>query len=71
MRDEEMKTHCSQKELQCKQLDDEKRKTLCSHKKLRFKQWVMKEDSSFTQGFTMQTMGNEERKTRSYNANNG
>ncbi|KAH9615953.1 hypothetical protein KSS87_010030, partial [Heliosperma pusillum] len=27
------------------------------------KQWVMKEDSMFTQGVTMQTMGNEERKT--------
>ncbi|KAH9602967.1 hypothetical protein KSS87_007089, partial [Heliosperma pusillum] len=31
----------------------------------------MKEDSLFTEGVTMQTMGNEERKTRSYNANNG
>ncbi|KAH9623328.1 hypothetical protein KSS87_021922, partial [Heliosperma pusillum] len=45
MGNEERKTHCSQKELQCKQL-------------------VMKEDSLFTQGVTIQTMvGNEERKT--------
>ncbi|KAH9608128.1 hypothetical protein KSS87_013388, partial [Heliosperma pusillum] len=47
---EERKTHCSHKELQCKQLGDEERKTHCSHKELRFKQWVIKEDSSFTQG---------------------
>ncbi|KAH9615954.1 hypothetical protein KSS87_010030 [Heliosperma pusillum] len=33
------------------------------HKELQCKQWVMKEDSMFTQGVTMQTMGNEERKT--------
>ncbi|KAH9612430.1 hypothetical protein KSS87_001389, partial [Heliosperma pusillum] len=38
-------------------LGDEERKTHCSHKELRFKQWVIKEDSSFTQGVTMQTMG--------------
>ncbi|KAH9612708.1 hypothetical protein KSS87_002450 [Heliosperma pusillum] len=27
------------------------------------KLWVMKQDSLFTEGVTMQTMGNEERKT--------
>ncbi|KAH9609877.1 hypothetical protein KSS87_018665, partial [Heliosperma pusillum] len=37
-------------------LGDGERKTHCSHKELRFKQWVMKEDSSFTQRVTMQTM---------------
>ncbi|KAH9608127.1 hypothetical protein KSS87_013387, partial [Heliosperma pusillum] len=42
MGDKERKTHCSQKELQCKL-------------------WVLKEDSLFTEGVTMQTMGNEER----------
>ncbi|KAH9607568.1 hypothetical protein KSS87_013441 [Heliosperma pusillum] len=41
----------------------EARKTQCSHKELQCKKWVMKEDSSFTQGVTMQTMGNEEWKT--------
>ncbi|KAH9602215.1 hypothetical protein KSS87_007897 [Heliosperma pusillum] len=53
------KTHCSQKELQCKQwvmkedlhkelhckkMGIEARKTHCSHKELQCKQWVMKED---------------------------
>ncbi|KAH9602210.1 hypothetical protein KSS87_007894 [Heliosperma pusillum] len=52
------------------------RKTHCSHKELQCKQWVMKEGrlivhtrsynanngySLFTQGVTMQTMGNKER----------
>ncbi|KAH9621793.1 hypothetical protein KSS87_016776 [Heliosperma pusillum] len=41
----------------------EARKTHCSHKELQCKQWVMKQDSLFTQGVTMQTMGNEARKT--------
>ncbi|KAH9618672.1 hypothetical protein KSS87_020478 [Heliosperma pusillum] len=36
----------------------EARKTHCSHKELQCKQWVMKEDTLFTQGVTMQTMGN-------------
>ncbi|KAH9615950.1 hypothetical protein KSS87_010030 [Heliosperma pusillum] len=44
-------------------MGNEERKTHSSHKELQCKQWVMKEDSSFTQGVTMQTMGNEERKT--------
>ncbi|KAH9605646.1 hypothetical protein KSS87_023653, partial [Heliosperma pusillum] len=36
-----------------------------SHNELQCKQWVMKkeEDSLFTQGVTLQTMGNEARKT--------
>ncbi|KAH9610015.1 hypothetical protein KSS87_004431 [Heliosperma pusillum] len=38
-------------------------KTYCSHKELQCKQWVMKEDTLFTQGVTMQTMGNVGRKT--------
>ncbi|KAH9609789.1 hypothetical protein KSS87_009367, partial [Heliosperma pusillum] len=40
---EERKTHCSHKELQCKQLGNKERKTHCSHNKLQCKQWVMKE----------------------------
>ncbi|KAH9623331.1 hypothetical protein KSS87_021924, partial [Heliosperma pusillum] len=44
-------------------MGNEERKIHSSHKELQCKQWVMKEDSSFTQGVTMQTMGNEERKT--------
>ncbi|KAH9617417.1 hypothetical protein KSS87_004449 [Heliosperma pusillum] len=36
----------------------EARKTHCSFKELQCKQWVMKEDTLFTQGVTMQTMGN-------------
>ncbi|KAH9612812.1 hypothetical protein KSS87_020086, partial [Heliosperma pusillum] len=32
MGNKERKTHCSHKELQCKQLGDEERKTHCSHK---------------------------------------
>ncbi|KAH9615961.1 hypothetical protein KSS87_010030, partial [Heliosperma pusillum] len=31
-------------------MGNEERKTHCSHKELQCKQWVMKEDSSFTQG---------------------
>ncbi|KAH9613100.1 hypothetical protein KSS87_009387 [Heliosperma pusillum] len=42
-----------------KTMGNEARKTHCSHKELQCKQWVMKEDSLFTQGVTMQTMGNE------------
>ncbi|KAH9612803.1 hypothetical protein KSS87_021483 [Heliosperma pusillum] len=34
-----------------------------SHKELQCKQWVMQEDTLFIQGVTMQTMGNEGRKT--------
>ncbi|KAH9619630.1 hypothetical protein KSS87_001913 [Heliosperma pusillum] len=53
---------------------DEERTTHYSHKEVQWKQWVMKEDSLFRQGVTMQTMGNEGRlivHTRSYNSNNG
>ncbi|KAH9602936.1 hypothetical protein KSS87_018202 [Heliosperma pusillum] len=42
-----------------KTMGNEARKTHCSNKELQCKQWVMKEDSLFTQGVTMQTMGNE------------
>ncbi|KAH9612462.1 hypothetical protein KSS87_016299, partial [Heliosperma pusillum] len=42
---------------------NEAKKTHCSHKELQCNQWIMKEDSLFTQGVTMQTMGNEARKT--------
>ncbi|KAH9604376.1 hypothetical protein KSS87_007671 [Heliosperma pusillum] len=55
-------------------MGNEQRKTHCSHKDYKWKQWVIKEDSLFTQGVTMQIMGNERRvlvHTRSYNANNG
>ncbi|KAH9615117.1 hypothetical protein KSS87_020910 [Heliosperma pusillum] len=38
-------------------MGDEERKTHCSNKELRFKQWVIKEDSFFTQGVTMKTNG--------------
>ncbi|KAH9603380.1 hypothetical protein KSS87_003855 [Heliosperma pusillum] len=44
-------------------MGNEARKTHCSHKELHCKQWVIKEDSLFTEGVTMQTMGNEARKT--------
>ncbi|KAH9611192.1 hypothetical protein KSS87_019071, partial [Heliosperma pusillum] len=44
-------------------MGNEERKTHWSHKELQCKQWVMKDDSLFTQGVTMQTTGNEERKT--------
>ncbi|KAH9613102.1 hypothetical protein KSS87_009387, partial [Heliosperma pusillum] len=37
-----------------KTMGNEARKTHCSHKELQCKQWVMKEDSLFTQGVTMQ-----------------
>ncbi|KAH9609281.1 hypothetical protein KSS87_007386, partial [Heliosperma pusillum] len=56
-------------------MGNEARKTHCSHKELQCKQWVMKhgrlivhtrsynetmgKNSLFTQGFTMQTMGNK------------
>ncbi|KAH9615959.1 hypothetical protein KSS87_010030 [Heliosperma pusillum] len=55
-------------------MGDEERKTHCSNKEVRFKQRVMKEDSFFTQGVTMKTMGNEGSpivQTRSCDANNG
>ncbi|KAH9619625.1 hypothetical protein KSS87_001912 [Heliosperma pusillum] len=54
-------------------MGDEERKPHCSQKELPSKLWVMKEDSLFTKGVTLQTMGNEGRlivQTRSYNANN-
>ncbi|KAH9613221.1 hypothetical protein KSS87_000708 [Heliosperma pusillum] len=44
-------------------MGDKARKTHRSHKELQCKQWVIKEESLFTQGVTMQTMGNEARKT--------
>ncbi|KAH9609295.1 hypothetical protein KSS87_012134, partial [Heliosperma pusillum] len=40
---EARKTHCSHKELQCKQWANEARKTHCSHKELQCKQWVRKQ----------------------------
>ncbi|KAH9613069.1 hypothetical protein KSS87_017510 [Heliosperma pusillum] len=44
-------------------MGNEARKNHYSHKELQCKQWVMKEDTFFTQGVTMQTMGNEAKKT--------
>ncbi|KAH9610107.1 hypothetical protein KSS87_003086, partial [Heliosperma pusillum] len=45
-------------------MGNEARKNHYSHKELQCKQWVInKEDSLFTQGVTMQTMGNEAKKT--------
>ncbi|KAH9619642.1 hypothetical protein KSS87_017567 [Heliosperma pusillum] len=38
MGNEARKTHCSYKELQCKQMGNEARKTHCSHKELQCKQ---------------------------------
>ncbi|KAH9619436.1 hypothetical protein KSS87_022968, partial [Heliosperma pusillum] len=62
--DEERKTHCSQKELQCKLWVMKEESLFTEGVTMQtMGKWVMKEDSSFTQGVTMQTMGNEERKT--------
>ncbi|KAH9604535.1 hypothetical protein KSS87_018467 [Heliosperma pusillum] len=55
---EARKTHCSHKELQCKQMGNEARKTHCSNKELQCKQWVMKQGRLVVY-------------IRSYNANNG
>ncbi|KAH9612178.1 hypothetical protein KSS87_017577 [Heliosperma pusillum] len=70
---ESRKTHCSNKELQCKQwvmkedshkdlqmqtMGNEARKTHCSPKELQSKQWVMKQRRLIVH-------------TMSYNANNG
>ncbi|KAH9604537.1 hypothetical protein KSS87_018467 [Heliosperma pusillum] len=54
---EARKTHCSHKELHCKQWVM-KKETHCSHKDLQCKQWVMKQGGLIVH-------------TRSYNANNG
>ncbi|KAH9614355.1 hypothetical protein KSS87_012130 [Heliosperma pusillum] len=58
MGNEGRKTHCSHKELQCKQMGNEARKNHCSHKELQCKQWVTKQGRLIVH-------------TRSYNANNG
>ncbi|KAH9607846.1 hypothetical protein KSS87_012617, partial [Heliosperma pusillum] len=51
------------------------RQTHCSHKELQCKQWVMKEDSLFTQGVTMQQRGMKQGRlivhSRSYNVTMG
>ncbi|KAH9614029.1 hypothetical protein KSS87_003584, partial [Heliosperma pusillum] len=62
--DKERKTHCSQKELQCKLwvMKEDSFSTQGVTMQTMGK-WVMKEVSLFTQGVAMQTMGNEETKT--------
>ncbi|KAH9618613.1 hypothetical protein KSS87_009714, partial [Heliosperma pusillum] len=55
-------THCSHKELQCKQWVTKKGRLIVHTRNYKCKEWVMKkEDSLFTQGVTIQTMGNERR----------
>ncbi|KAH9602410.1 hypothetical protein KSS87_005182, partial [Heliosperma pusillum] len=43
MGNEARKTHCSHKELQCKQWVMMQGRLICSHKELQCKQWVMKQ----------------------------
>ncbi|KAH9614675.1 hypothetical protein KSS87_023279 [Heliosperma pusillum] len=63
MGNEGRKTHCSHKELQCKQWVMKQGRLIVHTRSYKCKQWVMKEDTLFTQGVTMQTMRNEGRKT--------
>ncbi|KAH9609799.1 hypothetical protein KSS87_022445 [Heliosperma pusillum] len=44
-------------------MSNKRRKTRHSHNELQCKHWVMKVDSFFTQGVTLQTIVNEGRKT--------
>ncbi|KAH9606693.1 hypothetical protein KSS87_014902 [Heliosperma pusillum] len=61
---EARKTHCSHKELQCKQWVMKQGRLIVHTRSYKCKQWVMKQGRLlFTQGVTMQTMGNEARKT--------
>ncbi|KAH9604868.1 hypothetical protein KSS87_001050 [Heliosperma pusillum] len=66
MGNEARKTHCSHKELQGKQRLIKKERHIVHTRSYNCKQWVMKQGRlMFTQGVTMQTMGNEASKTHS------
>ncbi|KAH9607381.1 hypothetical protein KSS87_019128 [Heliosperma pusillum] len=74
MGNEDKKTHCSHKELQCKQWVMKEDSLFSQGVTMQtIGKWVIRDDSLFSQGVTMQTMDNEGRvivHTRSYNANN-
>ncbi|KAH9616830.1 hypothetical protein KSS87_009184, partial [Heliosperma pusillum] len=64
MGNEARKTHCSHKELQCKQSVIKQGRLMVHSRSYNANNGkCSKEDSLFTQGVTMQQMGNEARKT--------